>query len=45
MPVQPCVANSKKGYKWGNKGHCYTGKDAKEKAALQGKAIKARGGK
>jgi hypothetical protein len=37
MPVQPCVTNSK----WGNNGHCYTGRDAKEKAAI----IKTRGGK
>ena len=41
MPVKRCTKNGKKGWKWGDKGKCYTGKDAKAKAAKQGRAIKA----
>jgi len=40
MPVQPCTANGKSGYRWGEKGKCYTGEDAKKKAEKQGAAIK-----
>jgi hypothetical protein len=36
-----CTADGKSGYKWGNSGKCYTGPDAKTKAALQGRAIEA----
>lgn len=42
MPVKPCTKDGKNGYKWGDEGKCYTGPDAKEKAANQGRAIKAR---
>ena len=31
----------KKGYKYGDSGKCYTGKNAKKKAGKQGRAIKA----
>jgi len=41
MPRKRCQKNGKKGWKWGNKGTCYTGKDAKEKADRQGRAIKS----
>ena len=39
MPVQRCTENGKSGYRWGSKGKCYTGPDAKQKAAKQGRAI------
>tara|TARA_R100000808_G_C2154617_1_gene165735 strand:+ start:8612 stop:8917 length:306 start_codon:yes stop_codon:yes gene_type:complete len=39
MPLKRCTSDSKSGYKWGNKGTCYTGKDAKKKAIKQGIAI------
>jgi len=53
MPVQRCVKNGKPGYKWGESGTCYTyapgdsqGREAaRERAAEQGRAIKARGNK
>ena len=41
MPVQKCSKNGKSGYKWGKGGKCYTGPNAKKKAAEQGQAIKA----
>ena len=53
MPVMSCEVKGKPGYKFGASGHCYTyvpgnensRKRAKQKAYLQGTAIKARGGK
>ena len=39
MPVMKCTINGKPGYKWGQSGICYTGEDAKAKAAMQGRAI------
>ena len=39
MPLKRCKANSKDGWKWGDSGKCYTGKDAKSKALAQGRAI------
>lgn len=45
MPLKRCQKKGKKGWKWGDSGFCYTGKDAKEKAAKQGRAIKAQKGK
>lgn len=39
MPIQRCQSGGKSGYKWGEKGHCYTGPGAREKAAKQGRAI------
>ena len=42
MPVQKVVKNGKTGYRWGKTGKIYTGKDAKTKAAAQGRAIKAK---
>jgi hypothetical protein len=50
MPVKACRLNNKPGYKWGDAGKCYTytagnetaRKKAYEKAAAQGRAIKAK---
>lgn len=41
MPIKPCTRNGKKGYKWGDEGKCYIGKDAKRRAKQQGAAINA----
>ena len=41
MPVMPCIKNGIRGWKYGKNGKCYTGKDARKKAAAQGAAIKA----
>ena len=51
MPVIRCQKDGKPGYKWGNKGKCYTydmndessKKAAKLRATRQGKAIKMGG--
>ncbi len=40
MPVTRCSINGRRGYKFGRKGKCYTGKGAEEKAKKQGAAIK-----
>ena len=40
MPVKRCTSKGKKGYQYGSQ-KCYTGPDAKAKAAKQGRAIKA----
>lgn len=39
MPIKPCTQDGKEGFKWGNSGKCYTGKDGHEKAVKQMKAI------
>lgn len=36
MPLQKCGSG---GWRWGNSGKCFTGKDAKKKAIIQGIAI------
>lgn len=41
MPLKKCTKNGKLGWKWGDSGKCYTGKNAKEKAKEQGRAIEA----
>lgn len=41
MPLKRCQVNNQQGWKWGDSGKCFTGKDAKEKAAEQGRAIEA----
>lgn len=41
MPVKICMKNGKYGYKWGDKGQCYIGDDAKDKALKQGRAIES----
>lgn len=41
MPIMRCVINGQVGYKFGVSGKCYVGKDAKEKAEQQGKAIES----
>lgn len=38
MPLKRCGENGK-GWKWGDSGKCYTGKDAKKNAIKQGLAI------
>lgn len=39
MPLNKCSKDGKSGYKWGNQGHCYTGKNGKRQAIKQGIAI------
>ena len=39
MPLKKCSENENSGWKWGDSGKCYTGKDAKKKAIKQGVAI------
>jgi len=39
MPLKTCTLDGKAGYKWGDSGKCYTGKDAKKQALRQGVAI------
>lgn len=40
MPIKKCQSNSKKGFKYGDSGKCYTGPNAKEMAVKQAVAIK-----
>jgi hypothetical protein len=39
MPLKRCQDSEKKGWKWGDKGKCYTGPDGKKKAIQQGISI------
>lgn len=40
MPLTRCRKNGEKGWKWGPNGnHCFTGPDAKRRAAIQGYAV------
>lgn len=39
MPIKECQIGGVKGYKWGDEGTCYTGRDAKQKAIRQAIAI------
>lgn len=39
MPVQPCKDDGESGYRWGQSGTCYTGKNGHKKALKQGVAI------
>jgi hypothetical protein len=39
MPIKKCQIGGVPGFKWGDKGKCYTGRDAKTKAIGQGIAI------
>ena len=39
MPLKRCSENKESGWKWGDSGKCYTGRDAKKKAKKQGVAI------
>jgi len=43
MPVKSCKKKGKSGKKWGGKGKCYTGKNAKKKANKQARAAYANG--
>jgi len=43
MPIQKCVKDGKSGWKWGKSGKCYTGKNARDRALKQMKAIMAKG--
>lgn len=53
MPVQSCQKDGKPGFKWGRQGACFTytpgntasRNRARAKAARQGRAIKAKGGR
>jgi len=40
MPIKKCQREKRKGFKYGNSGKCYIGKDAKKKAVKQGIAIR-----
>ena len=42
MPVQRCQRGGRAGHKWGKAGFCYVGKESREKAAAQGRAIQSR---
>jgi len=44
MPIKRCTSKGKKGYQYGSQ-KCYTGPDARSKAAKQGRAIKANRGR
>lgn len=39
MPLKRCSLKGQSGWKWGEKGSCYTGKDGKKKAIKQGVVI------
>lgn len=39
MPLKKCSADGKSGWKWGDSGHCYPGKEGKKKAIKQGIAV------
>lgn len=39
MPLKRCTSGGKSGWKWGDSGKCYTGKDAKQKALAQATAM------
>lgn len=41
MPLEWCMKDGKRGWRWGKTGKCYTGDDAKKKALKQAKAIEA----
>lgn len=41
MPVVACSRNGRPGYRWGQRGRCFIGPTAQEKAAAQGRAIEA----
>jgi len=43
MPVRKVRSKGKTGYQWGKKGKVYTGRNARKKAAAQGKAARASG--
>jgi hypothetical protein len=43
MPVKRCKKNGRAGYKWGDRGNCYTGPGAKARAERQGRAAYANG--
>jgi hypothetical protein len=39
MPLKKCSDDDKSGWKWGDSGKCYTGRDGKKKAIQQGISI------
>lgn len=39
MPLKRCSDGGKDGWKWGDQGHCYTGKEGKQQAIKQGIVI------
>ena len=40
MPLKKCTQDGKSGWKFGDSGKCFLGKDAREKGRKQGVAIK-----
>lgn len=44
MPVRPCQNEGRVGYKWGDDGVCYTGRDARKEAIRQGLASQVESG-
>lgn len=44
MPIKKCQVKGKSGFKYGDSGKCYTGKNGKKKAIKQGLAIARRQG-
>ena len=43
MPVERCQSMGRDGFRWGQRGFCYTGEGAREKAERQGVAIRVGG--
>lgn len=41
MPLKRCMKERMAGFRWGDKGICYTGPGAREKALKQGRAVEA----
>lgn len=39
MPIKKCQTDGKKGFKYGDSGHCYPGNEGKAKAQKQAVAI------
>ena len=42
MPLKKCFRRLKPGWKWSDRGFCFTGLNAKAKAMRQGMAIEAK---
>lgn len=43
MPCKQCSDNGKRGWRWGDRGKCFTGPGALTKCKRQGRAIRASG--
>ena len=44
MPLMRCSTDGKRGWKWGKRGKCYTGTNARTQALRQGRAIEVNRG-